>query len=68
MNEEVAEAGGKEKSELGTSPVDGGVFELFELLGLMDPAVDPTEDSFAPQGHLLLATTFRPFPAIAEGL
>lgn len=68
MNDEVAEAGGNEKSELGTSPVDGGVFELVELLGLIDPAVDPTEDSFTPHGHLLLATTLRPFPAIAEGL
>lgn len=54
MKEDVADVGGKENSELGSNPVDGGVLELFELLGLIDPVVDPADVSFTPHDHLLL--------------
>lgn len=73
MNDEVVDVGGKENSEFGTNPVDGGVFELFELLGLIEPVVDPPEVSFTTHGHLLLllfGAVPRPFvvPIPDDGL
>lgn len=61
--------GGKENSVFGTIPVDGGVFELFELLGLIEPVVDPPPPptaSFTPHDHLFEfgAKAFRPFVAV----
>lgn len=58
--------GGNGNSAFGTDPVVGGVFELLELLGLIDPVVEPPEDSFNPHDHLLvwlLFTRLRPLPA-----
>lgn len=62
MNDD-AEVGGKENSEFGPRPDEGGVLELLELLGLIDPAVEPEEDTLTLHGHLF-DIELRPFPVV----